>query len=148
MRKHTEADVAATLIAKSIDAEGGCRVWAGGAAAKGYGGIRFKGRMDKAHRVSYMIFVGPIPSEMHVLHSCDNRKCIEPAHLFLGTNADNIKDKCKKDRSGKKLTIDLVKEIRRAYAGRKVSQTALGRAFGVNPSNISRAVNGKRWAHA
>ena len=147
MKKHTDADVAATLIRNSVDALDGCRVWTAGRAAKGYGGIRFRRRMEKAHRAAYEIFVGPIPDGAHVLHTCDNRLCIKPSHLFLGTNQDNILDKCLKDRSGKKLTVQKVAEMRREFFAGRTTQAALAKKFSVHQSNISRALRAKRWAH-
>lgn len=147
MKKHTDTDVAETLIRNSVDAFDGCRLWTGALSAKGYGGIRFRRRMEKAHRAAYELFVGPIPDGAHVLHTCDNRLCIKPSHLFLGTNRDNILDKCLKDRSGKKLTIAAVIAIRSAYARGNISQDDLGKSFGVAQSGISKIITGKRWSH-
>jgi hypothetical protein len=140
------SDVLETIDRRSHPNADGCRIWRGMVNGKGYGMIRCGGKMITVHRVIYAARKGEIPEGMHVLHRCDKRRCCNPDHLFLGSNDDNIADKCAKDRSGKKLNIAAVREIRRmALAGMTHAKIAEG--FGVNPSNISRAVTGTRWAH-
>jgi hypothetical protein len=65
----------------------------------GYGGLMYKNKYYKAHRVSYEVFNGPIANGLWVLHKCDNPKCVSPEHLFLGSRSDNMKDCYKKGRS-------------------------------------------------
>jgi hypothetical protein len=83
-----------------------CWVWQRSKLKKGYGKItigskKFGNRKNAlAHRISYEIFVGPIPKGLQVCHDCDNPSCINPDHLFLGTNQDNVDDKQKKGRIG------------------------------------------------
>jgi hypothetical protein len=70
-------------------APNGCWEWQGAINAEGYGGL---GRAGKAHRASYEAFIGPIPPGLWVLHNCDNRCCVNPDHLYVGTAKDNRKD--------------------------------------------------------
>jgi RNA polymerase subunit RPABC4/transcription elongation factor Spt4 len=76
----------------------GCHEWQKGLDGNGYGKMYVEGRTRAAHRVSYEVFTGPIPQGSMVLHSCDNRKCVNPQHLWLGNAADNMRDKAEKGR--------------------------------------------------
>lgn len=110
-----------------------------------------------ASRASWVIHFGPIPDGMDVLHRCDRPICVNPAHLFLGTQADNNRDRIGKGRNGQhylaknggncKLTIEQVKEIRARYAagGKRNSQTSLAAEYGVKQPQISRIVRGVTW---
>lgn len=79
----------------------GCFLWMGYTNIGGYGKFKLKGKTESAHRVAWMLSIGEIEEGMHVLHSCDNRCCVNIEHLFLGTNADNCFDRSKKDRGNK-----------------------------------------------
>lgn len=76
-------------------------MWTAAQNVDGYGRFYFDGKFWMAHRLSYTLQVGEIPSGMQVLHVCDNPPCINIKHLFLGTNADNVADKVSKNRQAK-----------------------------------------------
>jgi hypothetical protein len=137
---------------------GECWEWKSSLDSRGYGRVWFDGKMQLAHRVVYRLVIGPIPEGegYHgtcVCHKCDNPRCVNPAHLFLGSNADNMHDKKAKGRALKgesignsKLTADQVREIRRLRA-EGLTQQAIANRFGVDRPQVSKIVNGKQWAH-
>lgn len=71
----------------------GCWIWMRGRIYSGYGTISINSKKTLVHRVSWTVFRSPIPDGMHVLHSCDVRSCVNPDHLWLGTHADNMRDR-------------------------------------------------------
>jgi hypothetical protein len=94
---------------------------------------------------------GPIPAGMHVCHHCDNPPCCNPAHLFLGTNTDNIKDRVAKGRSGHtnaKLTPERAHDIRRRYAAGGIFQRELAAEYGVTRSCVQHVIHGNSWRHS
>lgn len=86
-----------------LDAGTGCWLWAGAGTDNGYGVMWGEYRKEYAHRVSYLLYNGPIPDDMQVLHRCDTPLCVNPEHLFLGTVSDNMKDCSAKGRQRKKV---------------------------------------------
>ncbi len=131
----------------------------GGAFKSGYGVIKVSGKTIRAHRVSWEIHRGPIPSGdgyhgICVLHRCDNRLCVNPAHLFLGTHTDNMADMAKKGRGtgvslpgeshpNAKLTGAQVAEIRRL--AKEMPQARIAERFNISKQHTSDIVNGRRW---
>lgn len=116
-------------------------------------------RWVRAHRLSYEFFHGPIPPMMHVCHRCDNPPCVNPKHLFIGTNADNQRDKNQKGRGYKggariaahgeahyaaKLTPDKVREIRRRLIAGE-SQRIIAADFGVKQVCVSQIHLRRTW---
>jgi len=77
----------------------GCLLWLGTRTVDGYGMIRVNGKMTPAHRVAYELAHGPIPTGLHALHKCDLPPCVEERHVWLGTNADNQRDRQRKGRT-------------------------------------------------
>lgn len=75
-----------------------CIEWSKGTDRCGYGLVKYNGKMRSVHRVSYEVYIGPIPDGLHVRHSCDNPRCYNPKHLLLGTHKDNMRDKADRGR--------------------------------------------------
>lgn len=148
-----------------VDQSGGpdaCWPWIG-KKRDGYGRFYFSAARSapvlvQAHRIAFELVNGPVPPEIDVCHTCDNPPCCNPAHLFLGDNADNTADRTAKGRTycgpmnqgaanGRaRLTPQLVAEIREQYVRGGVSQAALARVYGVVPQHISNIVRRTRWA--
>lgn len=141
----------ATLFNRSRLAENGCWEWVGGKGAGGYGCFSVNGKNQKAHRVSYEAYKGKIPKGMVVRHSCDNPACINPDHLNIGTQRDNVADRelrkrrdVKGERVGtSKLTESEVLEIKASDE----SSSVLAERYGVYKTNIWAIRSGKSWKH-
>lgn len=134
-----------------------CWEWTGVKDRKGYGQIKIEGKTKLAHRISYEIVNGTIPEgiDYHgvcVCHKCDNRLCVNPGHLFLGSQKDNLRDMIKKGRrvntagshnGNVKLTesqVLLIREDRR-------SGVVIASDYGVSRSQISNIKNRHQWKH-
>ena len=142
------------------DPNSGCWLWAGAERSNGYGMINVDGVSKAAHRLVWEVYRGQIPkgSGPHgtcVLHHCDTPTCVNPAHLFLGTNRDNVRDRVAKKRSAdargelnpnSKLTDDEVRQIR-ALLKMGAVQSGVATFYGVTAALISRIKGGARWAH-
>jgi hypothetical protein len=125
--------------------QGKCIEWVGTLKPNGYGCFHAP-RMFYAHRYSYIIHHGEIPSGLLVCHKCDNRKCVNPEHLFLGTAKDNTMDMIKKNRYGQDLLDpSVIREIRSLYAqGTKRSEIA--KQMGMQWINVNNIVQGKTYS--
>lgn len=137
-----------------------CWLWQGAMdGAYGYGAFFCHGKNHRAHRFAYELLVGPIPEGLFVCHSCDNPPCVNPAHLWVGTNYDNFSDMRAKGRAAvpvankdeachqAKLTAADVREIRRRRAEAGVPYSALAAAYGVTKTNAWYIVNRRTWRH-
>lgn len=119
----------------------------------GYGNFNYDGRLQLAHRVSWILHRGAIPAGKYVCHHCDNRACVNPEHLFLGTQKDNIQDAARKgrmqrgsDKHNAKLTEDDVREIRAKHTA-GITNRDLAVEYRISAWKISRIVNRRAWKH-
>lgn len=146
---------AARFCSKFAQQRWDCWPWHAGKDKGGYGKIRIQGKARMAHRVSWRHFRGRIPRRKMVLHSCDNRGCVNPSHLYLGNQIRNMRDMVKRGRSlhrygetapRSKLTNIIVLEIFAALeAGANAS--AIARTYGVRGQTISAIRSGQNWSH-
>lgn len=142
-----------------------CWLWLGPRTDRGYGRFRTVNTSTVrkrvfAHRFSYELASGqPIPAGLFVCHSCDNPPCVNPNHLWVGTHADNVRDKVRKGRQAHvwsgvygnrhgraKLNEDAVRDIRRRREGGE-SVAALASEFGVSSATLSHAATRRTWRH-
>ena len=134
--------------------DSGCWNWTGflnPISSRGY--FRMNGKRHLAHRASFILFKGSI-GKFNVLHKCDNTKCVNPDHLFLGTHLDNMRDCCDKKRNtfGEKVATSKLKErdivdIFRMTQNRYFSHEELSKMFRVSRTTITLILNNKRWKH-
>lgn len=147
---YTEEDLRKRLLAKTRVAENGCHEWQGYTMKlQGYGQIGFNGKVLYTHRVAWLLAHSD-PGDQHVLHECDNRRCVNPEHLFLGSIEDNIADMVAKGRQARgernghaKLTEEDVRAIRASSEPYRV----LARRYGVCLATLSMVKTGKNWRH-
>jgi hypothetical protein len=131
-----------------------CWIWTGTIEKDGYGVIQNEGRQIRAQRLSYELHHGPIPKGKHVLHRCDNRACVNPEHLFVGTNLDNIADKVAKGRQAcgphsarNKLSEKDIVNIR-TMSRKGATQTSIAKKYNVRPVTVRNIVKRKTWQNA
>jgi hypothetical protein len=162
LKKLSMEVLCARIITKyEIDSISGCWNWTDAIGSSGYGVFWNGEKSVNAHRQAYELFVGDIPDGLCVCHTCDNRECINPAHFFLGTNAENTRDRVSKGRSARglshgtvthpekiahnfgmkngavKLTEEQVNQIRAA----NMKHRELAQIFNVHQSSITRIKN-------
>lgn len=133
----------------------GCWLWDAGCTKKGYGSFRTGIKKQSAHRFSYELFRGDIPEDLHVLHKCDTRCCVNPDHLFLGTNLDNVRDMYRKGRNrlllgdlngATKLDRNQVLEVR-DLRKKGLSERKIAEKFNVSRGSVNAILSGRTWKH-
>ena len=130
----------------------GCWIWMASCYSGRYGVLSVGMKNKRAHRVSWETFKGPIPEGMKVLHQCDIPCCINPSHLFIGTDADNMKDRDAKERQCKgadhphsKLTPESAKRLLEFRRTHSLSET--GKMFGVTRQRVWQLERGIKCKH-
>lgn len=132
-----------------------CWEWIASKDQCGYGMFGFEGKIHRAHRVSWRLKYGQIPAGLKICHTCDNPSCVNPNHLFLGTQADNVADCIQKGRDNcginigenhgnARLTWKIVEEIRSNVAN-GAKQIDEAKRVGVTSDHIYRIIHNKRW---
>lgn len=139
-----------------IKGEDDCWIWKA-SMSRNYGSFGITtSRCVRAHRVAWTLTYGLIPKGKCVLHHCDNPSCVNPKHLFIGTQADNVYDMYKKERAAnnrgedhpqRKLSEKQIVEIRNKYNPRKYSTIKLGKEYGVHTATIQDIISGRSWKH-
>lgn len=150
---------------KFVDKSGDCWIWTGQIGHYGYGVMGLwdgkKLKQIRTHRLSYELHRGKIPDGLCVLHRCDNPACVNPDHLFLGTQTDNLKDMRQKGRQGKnvqyprgedsylaRVTEKDVREIRRRYdGGERVPSILKSMALPITDDGVRRIARRQTWKH-
>jgi hypothetical protein len=136
--------------------DGECWTWGGSITSAGYGRFLTRNRFFLAHRFSYLLAKGVPPDGILVCHSCDNRPCVNPHHLFLGTHADNTADMWRKGRDnhavgerarGAYLSEVIVKEMRRRKEQEGELNKDIAEFFGCSQSHVSNILSRKKWRH-
>ena len=138
-----------------IEIKDSCWVWKGWVSPKGYGYIRVGNNCKSTHRVSYEVFIGDIEKGMCVCHTCDNPSCINPEHLWIGSNQDNAIDREKKGRGrnnkgenhgrSKLKESDIPTILKLLEDG--IYQREIARRHGVHQATIFRVSKKKSWKH-
>lgn len=138
-----------------VEKSNDCWNWVGGKDGGGYGCFSSSMMKErKSHRISWILHYGEIPNGMHILHHCDNPSCVNPNHLFIGKNVDNVRDKIRKGRIGDfsgtrngmcKLTENEVLNIRKLH-DEGVSYRMLSKKFNIGMTQIGRIIRKESWA--
>lgn len=135
---------------KKIHITPGCWLWLASKDSGGYGLLNISGKQEKAHRVSYRLFVGNIPDGLQVCHRCDTPACVNPDHLFVGTNKENMEDRERKGRGVRQFgenhhSAKLTMEIARSIRADRRRQRDIGAQYGVSQHTVWQIKQNKIW---
>lgn len=133
------------LLSVAVD-NWGCWIWQKSRNRDGYGLVGVKGTARHAHRVMAEHLYGPLKTKQYVCHSCDEPSCVNPAHLWVGDQQQNMNDMTRKGRGTIKLNAEQVRAIRSLAAAGKQHKD-IAPLFGVCPASVSCAVRGATWSH-
>lgn len=128
-----------------VDPVTNCWIWQHATMPNGYGSITYKQRGVYSHRLVFELFIGEIPTGLHVLHSCDQRACCNPTHLHLGTNVENIAERLERNPNGRVLDKIKVLEIR--AIGRSQTTGQIAAKYGITDVTVSHILLRKTWKH-
>jgi predicted XRE-type DNA-binding protein len=139
-----KSDAKARFMSFVKVADSGCWEWSSTLSNGGYGKFYFEGKQSFAHRACYTIFKGEIPKGLFVLHKCDNRKCVNLDHLYLGSAKDNTADKLARCvwHGNMKHTASVIAQCKKLYVEGNTQQQ-IARKLGVSQPCVSRFVRGK-----
>jgi HNH endonuclease len=154
---YSDEEAIAAFKSKIDVVHSGCWNWFATRNTCGYGVFCFRGKNQLAHRVSWLIHKGHIPNGRYVLHRCDNPRCVNPDHLFLGTQTDNMRDAVRKGRlktgnvrgTDQPLSPFVESQVHfiRLASSEGFSRSSIARYFGVCRTSIDAIVNRKTWRH-
>lgn len=144
------------VVTRATRAANGCLEWSGAVADNGYGKVWDGKKVVYAHRQAYVQNKGPISAGLCVMHSCDNRRCVDPDHLSLGSQKENLADMRRKGRDNRprgerhskaRLTAHHVEVIKKLYNWGCLDGTQIAVLFGVGYSTIYAVLKNRSWKH-